>query len=175
MIDRLGLHGPHDAELVGNGRRVRQEFAEPLTAFPMLLELEHRRRDRKPLLPRGHRGNALAHSDTVRNVLIKVGLHLRLGIEEIHLRRTATLEKKDDALRLRDKMRNVTHSRQPAAIRGETGVPQHRRQGCGSQSCGTLEEKLAAPEIEARENPVAGCREVRIGGGHHGVAGLTRA
>jgi hypothetical protein len=65
----------------------------------LLRELENRRSDRKPRLPRGHRRDALSVAHRIRQVLVVPIGHLRFVVEEVHLRRRIRHEEIDDALR----------------------------------------------------------------------------
>ena len=46
VIDRVRVHRPYEADVVGDLALVRQELAEPLAAFTMLVELEDGRQPR---------------------------------------------------------------------------------------------------------------------------------
>ena len=76
------------------------EFAEPHPAFAVLRELEHRWRDWKLALPRGHSRKPLALANRLWQIFATSIIQGRLGIEQIHLRRSAGLEQIDDPLGL---------------------------------------------------------------------------
>jgi len=99
MVDRLGVQGADEADLVGELRGVRQQFAQPHPAPAVLLKLEDRGRDRKTFLSRGHSGEALLAAHGVRQVLVKLRGEARLVVEEIDLRRRPGLGEPDHAFR----------------------------------------------------------------------------
>jgi len=63
-----------------------------------LFEAVHAGHNRKTILLRHHSGDTLASKNRWRNILIEAALHSRFVIEEIQVRRTACLEKKNDPL-----------------------------------------------------------------------------
>ncbi len=105
VIDRVGDHGFHETDLIGDAGGVWDEFTQPGAACAMLREVKHGRGDGKAVLARGHGGDALATSHTIRQVLIEHGLHPRFGIKQIHLGRAAALEEVDDAFGLGGKVK----------------------------------------------------------------------
>ena len=66
VVDRLGVHRPDEAHVVGDLAGVRQQFAEP-RARPCRAgaNLNFGGDDREALLPAGHAGEPLAHADRV--------------------------------------------------------------------------------------------------------------
>ena len=107
VIDRFGLQGLDDADVVGDLGGVRQQFAEPRAALAVLRELEDRRRGRKFRLIRRHAGEPLAHADGIRQIRSAPRLQVRLVIEEIELRRRAVLEEINHALGGGREMRKI--------------------------------------------------------------------
>jgi len=105
VIDGFRVHRAHHAPFVGLRGDVRDQFAEPVARLPVLLELEDRRGDGEGFLAGGHRRQALAFADRLREILAAHRLELRLRVEEVHLRGRAGLEQIDDALRLRLEVR----------------------------------------------------------------------
>src|SRR5439155_1689429 len=81
-------------------------------------ELEQTWRHREPLLPRRHAGEALAHADRLRQVLVAQIAELRFVIEQIQLRRRARLEQVDHTLRLRRMVRQCQAARGFARFAG---------------------------------------------------------
>jgi hypothetical protein len=67
------------------------------SALAVLGELEDGGGDGEVFLPRGHGGEALTFADGLWEVLLEELGHLRFGIEEVHLGRSAGLEEVDDA------------------------------------------------------------------------------
>lgn len=93
----------------------------------MLRELEHRWRNREGFLPGSHRREPLTLPNGLRQVLRTLFLHLRLWIEEVHLRRSTTLEQVDDALGLRRIVRERSRAlelRESRGADGRSGVAQ---------------------------------------------------
>ena len=136
MVDGLRVHRPDDAPFVSLGRHVGHQFAEPVTGLTVLLELKDRRSHREVLLARGHRRQALALADGVREVLAAHRFQLRLRIEEVHLRRSAGLEEVDDPFRLRFEV-GETEPR----VSGKSGRAYERAQrGEADTSRGALDE-----------------------------------
>lgn len=63
VIDRLCVHGPDQADIVHNPRRVRQEFTDPCARLPRLMKFEFRSDYRKALLTGCHARQSLAMPD----------------------------------------------------------------------------------------------------------------
>ena len=90
--------------------------------WPCCCELEHRRRDREPLLAGGHRRDPLAHADRIGQVLVEHVGHVRLVVEHVQLRGGARHEQVDDPLGLGGKMRLAEHA-VVLGIGGRVGAP----------------------------------------------------
>ena len=123
---------------------VRHEFAEPRATLAVLREFENARCDRELALPARHRGEPLAHADARGQVLTATRGHLRLGIEEVHLRRCAALEEVDNTLRL---WREVGQPRQGS---GGLRLPVYQTGERGhADATGCFLQKRAARHTEA--------------------------
>ena len=83
----------------------------------MLGELELARGDGEACLTGSHGGDALAVADALRQVLVEVGLELRLVVPEIELGRSAVHVQVDDALGLGGEVR-VAGERLMHGVRG---------------------------------------------------------
>jgi hypothetical protein len=92
VVDRLRVHRPHDAEIVDDPRRVRQQLAQPDAGLSVPGKLETGRGDREARLRGRHSGEPLAHPDRIRQLGAAEALERRLVIEQVHLRRSARLE-----------------------------------------------------------------------------------
>jgi hypothetical protein len=136
VVDGLGVHASNEAHIINHLRRVGEQLGDRHPALAMLGELVHRRGDREPLLPRGHRRQPLAVADRLGQVLVVPLLHLRLVVVEVELRRPADHVQVDDVLGLgrevgQDRLvRLFLHRRRPRAAadpreRGECRHP-HR-------------------------------------------------
>ena len=98
VIDRLGMHAAQDAKLIGDLGGIRQAIAQPLPALAVLLEFVHRGSDRKAILIGDHASDALASKDRRGDVLIETIPDEGLVVEQVDLRGSAGLKKKNDAL-----------------------------------------------------------------------------
>ena len=105
VIDRFGVHRTDDAHVVDHLRFPGEHLGKPRAALAVLGEFEDRRRDREARLPRCHRRQALAVADRFGQVFVVPVLHLRLGVEEVHLCGAADHVQIDDVLALRGKVR----------------------------------------------------------------------
>ena len=118
VVDGVGIHAADEAHFVDHLGRVGQQLADPHAALAVLGELVFRRRDGKPRLPAGHGRQPLALADRVGQVLVVHGVHLRLVVVEIHLRRAADHVQIDDVL----------------GLAGEVGTGQVGQLGCGGDA-----------------------------------------
>ena len=107
VIDGIGLHGLDERDVVHHLAGVGQEFAQFRSGLSVLLELEHRRGYRQPILAGGHAGDPLALADRIREILAVKLAQQRLVIEQVDLRRRAGLEHVDHALRLGGEVREA--------------------------------------------------------------------
>ena len=110
VVDGIGVHRAHDANVVGNLCRVRQQVADPGTRFAMLLEAERGFDQRKAALAGCHRGQPLALADRLRQVLSAQLGQTRLGVERLDLGGAARLEKPDHALGLGREVRQASQA-----------------------------------------------------------------
>ena len=93
VVDAVGLAGTDDREVVGAGGDVGDPVGEPLAGLAVLLPLALRGEERS--LGFAHRGDDRA--EAVGQALTGQLVQERLGVEEVHLRRTAFHEEEDDA------------------------------------------------------------------------------
>ena len=86
VVDRVGVNGLHQRDLVDHLRRVGEKLcADPAAALPHLLELEFRGGHRQPRLAARHRGDPLLAANTCRDVLVEIVDELRLVVPEVDL------------------------------------------------------------------------------------------
>ena len=97
VIERLGVKALHEADVVHDGPELREQFAQPHAGLAVLRELVGRREElgvlpdlREPDVLYQFLGHLLA---------VALG-QLRLGIEQVEMRRAAGLEEVDDVLGL---------------------------------------------------------------------------
>jgi hypothetical protein len=110
VVDRFREHRPHEAQVVRNFSRIREQFAHPRAAFAMLRKFERRADERNGRLVARHSREPLAGTDRVGKLLAVAFVEQRLVVEQIELRRTAGHEQIDHALRLRCKMWFAEHA-----------------------------------------------------------------
>ena len=96
VIDGFRIDGSNHGQVVDHSGGVRQELADPRSVGTVLIEFKERRRDRKSILPRGHRRDPLAVADRVWQVLVEPLVELRLVIPHVQLR-GSTRHKQVDA------------------------------------------------------------------------------
>ena len=83
MIELVSIDGPNDARFIGDRRKLRQQFTDPLAGFAMLL---------KRKLPGQHFGNASNEGESFafevlfRALLVVKLLQLRLVFKQLQLR-----------------------------------------------------------------------------------------
>ena len=156
MVDRFGMHGADDRDIVHHARRVRQQFGDPRAGFAVLREIEDRGRDREAGLPAGHGGEALALPDGIGQVLIEHVLHLRLVVEGFHLWRRAYQMQVNAALRFWGEVRQT---------REGGGLGLVAQQGCQSQRADPLGAPCEepAPRLPLRHGTRDAVNRVRAG------------
>ena len=98
VIDRLGKHGPDERDVVHDAADVRQQAAQLDAGFAVAFEFVRRAHTTQHRLARRHARDALAHANAGRQFHPGHLLQLRLGIEQIQVRRRAGLKHVDDAL-----------------------------------------------------------------------------
>jgi len=109
MIDRLRVQRAHPADVIGILGEIRQQLCvHHHAALARRTERKFRRRDGETRLPAGHRGESLTVADALRQVFVIIGLHLRLVVEQIHLRRSTDHVQVDHALGLWRKLRPLS-------------------------------------------------------------------
>ena len=111
VVELVGLHRADDRDVVGDRREVRQQLGDLGARLPVPLELERRAEQLRRALDERE---PLALDQLLGDVLAVVLRQLRLGIEQIELRRRAGHEQVDDALRLRREVERVGRRRATA-------------------------------------------------------------
>ena len=89
MIDIIGHHGANHAQVVHTGGDVRKQVADGNPGLPVLLEFERRLQQITGLGP-----HELGHLEG--QWLAVVAIEHGLGIEQVHMRRTAGHEEEDN-------------------------------------------------------------------------------
>ena len=155
VIDRFGVHGTNHRDVVRNGFHVRQQLAHLNARLAAPLELEFTRGHRKPLLATGHRGDALAVADGVRQVLIEMIGQSWFMIEEINLRRRTIHVQVNQPLSLGRKMRQVGQGRMHVLtgpgprLSAQRALAEHGGQRDATHlEAGTLEKLPAVLQLE---------------------------
>ena len=176
VIDRVGLHRPDEAEVVGHLRDVRQELAEPHATLPVLRELERRRREGKRRLVRRHPSESLTlPGQPAFEILSKAALQRGLVVEEVELRRCADERNVDRPFRLGRDFPRLRHrgserrggraSRRGAGAEGP--LAEQRGERRNTEAAARLAKKLPA-----RERRIVGVKGVlpigrkRVHGGY---------
>ncbi len=145
VVDRLGPHAFDDGQLIDNLGSPGQQLADPGAGLAILLELVLRGGDGKAGLAARHRRQALTGANRIRQILVEENIHLRLVVEEVHLRRALVHEQVDGPLRLGCEVRQAGQTADGARgmnLAGRRG--QDRGQGCGAEAEGGLAEEMAA-------------------------------
>tara|TARA_A100001037_G_C14886459_1_gene516331 strand:- start:71 stop:520 length:450 start_codon:yes stop_codon:yes gene_type:complete len=104
MVDRVGIQGLDQTQVIGDLGKVTEDFRDSRSALAMSGKLEYGSSDGKRRLPRCHPGESLSIEDGLGNFLAMVLVELRFVVEEIELWRTARLEQINDPLCLRSIM-----------------------------------------------------------------------
>ena len=144
VIHRLRVHRPHEADVVRDRPDVRQHRAhrEPRAAVAPV------RLDRRHAGPAGvagrHRRQSRRAADRSRDVAARHLAQHRLVVEEIDMRRPAPLPHHDDALRLRNMMRQPGQG----VAAGRSRI-EERRKGGEADASHRGAEKL--PAIRAKQ------------------------
>ncbi len=133
VVDGIGLHAADHTDVIGDARRVRQQFTQPLAALPVPVEPEDGRRGRKLRLIGRHTRESLPLPNRIRQLLAAPRRQVRLVVEHVELRRCAVLKEIDDALsrgremgkhsrrlifrhQRRERSRSQRHARKPEKI-----------------------------------------------------------
>ena len=109
VVDRLGVHRPHETELVDDPAGVRQEFADQRARFTARLEAILRRDHGEALLAARHPREPLAIADRIGQLAAVPRDEPRLRIEQLDLRRAARLEEVDHPLGPRREVERGEH------------------------------------------------------------------
>ena len=148
VVDGLGEHRAHDAQVVRDARRVRQQLAKLRAAVPVLGELEWRADERDGRLVARHAREPLPTAHGIRKLLAVALVQQRLVVVEVELRRRAGHEQVDDALGLRREVRRAEDA--TVGIRCGSGVRgKHLGQGRAAEACAEAVEELAAVSQES--------------------------
>ena len=97
VIDRLGVHRFHDADVVGDGLDVRQEIADPSSMLAAAAAGPHRRDDGELRLAARHSGDALSAFDGGRQFLAVKSLERGFVVEEVDVGEAFALEEAENA------------------------------------------------------------------------------
>ncbi len=148
VVDRVGAHRANDADIVGDGARVRQKVAEPLPAAAPLAEAGDPRQHKLALALR-HGRQTLPHLHRRRQQFAAPPGQARLVIEQVHVRRGAGLHQVNDAAHLRCEVRQAGQragalTRQ---IRGGAAIAEQIGERGDAERAASPSEKLAAGEL----------------------------
>lgn len=112
----------------------------------MLRELVLGGCDRKSSLTTGHCGQPLSVADRFGKVLVVPVVHLRLVVEQVHLRRTSDHVKVDDVLCFRGEVWQRWNAADGVLFPEVVGAGEASQgaKGCSSQGVGPLAKKLPA-------------------------------
>ena len=150
VVDRLGVHGAHHANIVGDLCGVRKNVAEFNAGATVFFESSERAGDGQNRLISAHSRQSLAGAHAVGQRLTVHLAQLRFRVERLEMRRPARLEEIDDALGLRGKVR--------------CGEP--RRRGlCGVGACRdfTKRERANSQRRRAEKVPTRKAHELVVG------------
>ena len=103
MVRHLRIHRADDRDVVRVRRRLRKDLADLEATLAVFLELKRRRKRRS--------GLALGAEILAWQRLTRVLRQQRLGIERVHVRRTAVQEEMDDAFCFGCKVRRPRNRR----------------------------------------------------------------
>ena len=108
MIDGIGVHGMHKAQITGHSSGIWNEFRkhDPVLAIRIAVETELARRHREPALPAGHGGDALTVANGIWQILIEAREQIRLVVIKVKLTWCALHVHVDHTLRLGRKVRS---------------------------------------------------------------------
>jgi hypothetical protein len=108
VIEVVGRDALEEREIVRHGAEMRQQLAQILAGFSVLLELARLAQKLGRLLrKRVHEGKALAlHEGLGHGLLVKLR-QFRFVVEQLELAGTAALEKVDDVVDLRGMMQRL--------------------------------------------------------------------
>ena len=144
MIDGAGVHAFDHGDLIHDLRRVREQLAHPAAALAVLREFEHARSHRQPRLAAGHRGDALAIANALRQILVEKLRQPRLVIPQVELRGCPVHVQVDEALRFGRKVRQPGQGSMRLAGLGHQVLAEHGCQGDITRPQADVSEKLAA-------------------------------
>ena len=104
VVDGFGVHRFDESDVIDDGGRLREQFAEPRPRLTMLLKIEDRRGAGERLLPGGHAGDTLPHADRIGEFGAVQFLQLRLVIEQVDVRWPTRHDQPDDPFSLGPKV-----------------------------------------------------------------------
>ena len=107
MIDGIGVHGMHKAQVTGHSSGIWNEFRkhDPVLAIRIAVETELARRHRESALSAGHGGDALTVANGIRKVFVEPREQIRLVVIEVKLTWRTLHVHVDHTLRLWRKVR----------------------------------------------------------------------
>ena len=150
VIDGLGMHGPDEAEVVGDLGGPGQELADPGSRLAVLGELVDGRSHGKAALLGGHAGEALTLADGLGQFLAAAGGQGRLVVEQVHLGGASRLEQPDHPLGRGGEVGQGCESGKRSRSGSVSGAPgslkiflEQRPQGGGPDSGGGGAEEVA--------------------------------
>ncbi len=85
MVDRLGMHGLHHADIIHHLRHMRQQVTDPGAGLAVATELPGRLHQGEALLARGHAGQALTIANLRRQLRHVELLERGLVVEQVNL------------------------------------------------------------------------------------------
>ena len=150
MIDSFGIHRANHAPVICKGRHVGHNFAEPHSAFAVLLKPEGAGRNGEAALAGSHGGQSLSFSDRFGQIFATSVLHLRFWIEQIHLGRCTGLEQVDNSACFGNEVRQPRdHCGVGPCLFGQQQCGQSRgaKPSGGSEKCLAIDLILEAERI----------------------------
>ena len=108
MIDGIGVHGVHKAQIAGHPTGVRNEFRkhDPVLTIRIAVKSELAGRHRESALPAGHGGDALTIANGIGQILVETRQQIWLVVIEVKLTWCALHVHVDHTLRLGRKVRS---------------------------------------------------------------------
>ena len=145
VVDGLGVHRAHDADLVSDAADVGQQFADLGAGLAVTGEFESARLAGEAGLRGHHARDALAAADGVGQVFVELPFELGLGIQQVEVRRSAGLKEADDALGLGSEVRQAGQS---VDVRvgggaGRSAPAEQMGEGAGAEAEAGLLQELA--------------------------------
>ena len=148
MVNRLGVQGLDDTDVIRDGLDVREEVADPGAMLAAGLAFHEWGADRVALLSRSHPGEALGALDGGRQVFARKLVQGGLVVEQVDVGQAAGLEEAEDPFSLGGEMRNTAKTAF-AGLRasGQQLREEHRAEGQATDPAGGLPDEGAAREM----------------------------